>query len=176
MPDAHRHAPGIAVGDALRRLPLDTPGSSALPALLGQVRRARRQRFGVWLAAAASLAALALALPALRDSATPDSAPLARGDIERELQQASSRLEAELQPRREAAVASAGDVMLDLALEERLGLIDAELSRDALTPVRRIELLRLRVALLQAFVQLDDARRHVANPSTPDAAPAVARF
>jgi hypothetical protein len=53
-------------------------------------------------------------------------------------------------------------VLLDLAFEDRLQQIDAELAHEAIDPTRRSDLWRLRIALLRSSVELESARRLLA--------------
>lgn len=168
MPNDNLLDDGIAIGDALRALPLEAPPRSAWPVLAAHLHAARRRlRWPIALAVAAVLA-LAAVLP-LRllspdsvdntstdaSDATPSAAQLAA------LMGESARLEALFALADDDRYASAPAAALSLDLEDRVRAVDAALAQTA-DPARQRVLWVQRVGLLRELVGFESSRQWLA--------------
>jgi hypothetical protein len=166
MPDFELSLPGPSLAAALRALPLEAPGRSALPLLVARAAslappRSRPARRG-WGArsAIAALLLVALLLPFWQGQRPPS--PAGAGDGSAEL----ANLIASSQNYERLIAASGNDVadsatVLDLRMgkDERLQQIDAELARPDLSDGERLLFWRARVDTLADIARLESARR-----------------
>lgn len=179
-----RHTP-VAIGDALRALPLDVPPRSAWPAvaaashLTAPATHGRRPTRWPYALATAAALALALLLPVPGDapSEPASDAALAEGDEGAAaassavdlpaLMQESARLERLIAAVNEDPLQPADALVLGFAFEDELAGIDAALataprgSRDA------IELWQQRVDILSRYAELQSSRRLLASAGQP---------
>jgi hypothetical protein len=154
---------GIDLGHALRALPAEAPERSTWPAIAARLPRRAPRRLP-WLAAAAAVLALALALPLLHTPtpsgpAAPDADTLALDALYDE----SARLEALLLVAADDSVASASVATLGAALHDRLAAIDDALADPALDASLRLPLWRQRVAVLRELAGLETSRQWLAS-------------
>ena len=156
---------GIALGPALRRLPLESPQRSAWPLLAGRVQP--RTRRPLWaLAFAASVLALLLLPRGLPTSSpeqtvvTADAATTQRVNLAA-LKSESARLERLVAVARDDGASSATAAAWSLELEDRLHALDSELeaNRDS---GRQLPLWRQRVQLLRSVAAVESSRRYLA--------------
>ena len=163
MPDLNRIESPFAIADALRALPLETPGHSAWPRLAQKLALKRepppRPVWPLGLLAAAALAAVAV-LPHWVGTAQPTAAAPAQVASAQigALRQESARLEALLAMTTENEHYTAGPATLvSLQFEEQLQSLDAELAV-ATEPTRALPLWQERVAVLRDYAGFETTR------------------
>lgn len=154
----------ISLRDALRAMPLETPATSAWPALA--VRKQIRRRRQHWpLAIAAGLLALFLLPGELPHSGsqTPDPGPDAGQGVElAALMSESARLESVVLAASDDGASSATAAAWSLELEERLRSLDAALEANR-NPSRQLALWQQRVELLRTVAALETSRHYLAS-------------
>lgn len=147
-------------GARLKALPARTPARDRWPAVRDAVlaaRRWRRDRWGVWSAAAAATVAALLVFRPFGTRAA-DAAELARVKL------ASATLEQQLGRYDPAARVTSGRVAaLAAALEDRIAVVDGELARlsapDAsVAPAELVKLWQQRVELMQQLMSVHVTR------------------
>lgn len=167
MPDIRLPLEPVAIGDALRALPLEAPELSAWPVLQARLQRRRWHAHWPWALAAAATLAAVMVLP-LRDGApTPDAGPpmpmLADTNPLLELMNESAQLEQLLTALRDPDVGSAQATLIGLEFEDRLAQIDARLTQPGLAEDERLTLWRQRVSLLRDYAGVESTRRYLAS-------------
>ncbi|MCI1710630.1 MAG: hypothetical protein LKM32_03765 [Chiayiivirga sp.] len=179
--------PPCELGEALRALPPLTPPHSAWAALQTQLSAPRPSATGLrrswWLAAAAVLA-LALGLPRWLASPTPALLPPVRniaaaasttGDLQA-LMAESAQLETLIAWQQGDAVESAAAASLGVAMQHRIGQIDASLARADLKPEALLSLWQERVLRLRQLAGFDSTRHWLAANGDADQGAPVLTF
>lgn len=160
-PGHHRMNDAATLAAALRALPASSPPTAAWPALATRLHRRRAARQAAWFALpAACAAALVLALawpqlpwrtarPAVASVAAANHAAANVGATVATLQASSSQWQAWTQQLdRQGAPLDGPTLAAAVALQDRIGLIDLQLSA-ARNPDTAANLWRQRIALLQ---------------------------
>lgn len=167
MPDVRLPADPIAIGDALRALPLETPDRSAWPAIQARLQRPPRRLHWPWALAAAAVLAAVVVLPLQQAGPTPDApkaTPLAvESNPLLELMNESAQLEQLLTALRDPSVGSASDTLIGIEFEDRLAQLDARLAQAGNDPDERLQLWRQRVQLLRDYAGVESTRRYLAS-------------
>lgn len=165
MDDHEFREPGITLGAALIRLPLESPERSAWPVLAG--RLAAQGRRPHWpLALAASLLALLL-LPRWLPTSGPEPAPGTAGAVATqrvelaELMSESARLERLVTAASDDGASSATAAALSLEFEDRVHALDNELEANR-DPGKQLALWRQRIQLLRYVAALETSRHFLA--------------
>lgn len=166
---------GIALADALRSLPLETPDRSAWPALAARLAEQRKpaRRAARWPYAAAAAALLVLTLlprggvltseaglathaPAITPITAPTSAKLIA------LMNESAQLERLLAAADDDGASSGSTAVLGLQLEDSLQHLDASLNSARLDDQQQLALWQQRVNLLRQIASLETSRHYYA--------------
>jgi hypothetical protein len=187
IPSRIRSLPACELGEALRALPPLTPARSAWAELQAQLPTPRstssRLRRSWWLAAAAVLA-LALGLPRWLAPPTPALPPPARniaaaasttGNLQA-LMAESAQLETLIAWQQGDAVESATAASLGVAMQNRIGQIDALLARADLQPEALLPLWQERVLRLRQLAGFDSTRHWLAANGDADQGAPVLTF
>jgi len=162
---------GIALADALRALPLETPERSAWPALAARMgeRNTPRRRMPRWPYAAAAAALLALALLPRGGSWTGDTTPLAHAPASAAntgrlaaLMTESAQLERLVAAANDDGASSGSTAALGLQMEDSLQRLDASLNSNSLSEQQQFALWQQRVNLLRQIASLETSRHYYA--------------
>jgi hypothetical protein len=177
MADLTARDDGIALADALRSLPLETPERSAWPALAARLAepRQRARRASRWPYALAAVALLVLALlprggmptgdigttpqavaSNSASAATPATTQLAT------LMNQSAQLERLLAAASDDGASSGSTTALGLQMEDSLQRLDASLGSDRLSDKQQLSLWQQRVNLLRQIASLETSRHYYA--------------
>lgn len=165
MAETDYHEDSIALGEALRALPLESPVRSAWPILAARLPAPRRRTRWPY-ALAASLLALLL-LPRGLPTATSDEAPTVAASAASQrvelaaLMSESARLERLVAVANDDGASSAATAALGLELEDRLHALDAELEANR-DPGQQLTLWQQRVQLLRNVATLEASRHYLA--------------
>lgn len=167
MRDADPHRPGAPAGwgEAFAALPLETPPDGGWTAVAARLDARRRTRAPLWLAMAAALALLAIALPwriaGPGDAGDTPPAGIAQSDADpmEALYAESTRLETLLAVAREDGFGSGTALALAGEYESRLATIDATLMQSGLSRDQRQALWQERVDSLRALAGFESNRR-----------------
>ena len=157
--------PLVSLRDALRAMPLETPVTSAWPALAARRPIPRRRQH--WpLAIAAGLLALFLLpgdLPHSGSQTVTALGPAARQGVEiAALMSESARLERIVSAASDDGASSATATAWSLELEERLRSLDAALEANR-NPARQLAFWQQRVELLRTVAALETSRHYLAS-------------
>ena len=156
MADVSAQQYGINIGQALRDLPLEIPMQSAWPILSTQIPQKKLRRY--FPVAISACLALLIAIPiTLNSPSRLETRP--QTSLESMMQQ-SSQLENILAATRNSAVGNASAAVLSLALEDRIRLIDAELSSGTLSQSQQRGLWLQRINVLQEATGLYSSQRY----------------
>lgn len=160
MADLHPQERLLEIGDALSRLPLETPLRSAWPQLAKTLPKRARARWP-WALAAAAVLLIALGLPRTAVSPLGDHSRsgVAVADPVAALMSESARLESLVASAHDERASSASAAMLGLEIEDRLHAVDSSLAAARLSEPQRLALWQQRVALLRDYAGLETSRR-----------------
>lgn len=165
MADYALREPGVSLGEAFARLPLEVPARSAWPVLARRLEP-DRHRLRWPLALAASLLALMLLPRGLPTSATDSNATAAAAAAAQRVELAgmmseSSRLERLIDLASDDGASSATAAAFSLELGDRLHALDTEIEANR-DPDRQLELWQQRLQLLRSVAALETSRHYLA--------------
>lgn len=175
MRDADLHPPRVPAswGEAFAALPQESPPDGGWNAVAGRLDARRRTRAPLWLAMAAAIALLAIALPWRiavpgGDGPAPQDAGLAQaqGDPMEALYAESARLETLLAVARDDRFGSGTALALASEYESRLAAIDAALRQPGLSREQRQALWQERVDSLRTLAGFESNRRWLQSQGT----------
>lgn len=165
MADHELREPGLLLGEAFARLPLEVPARSVWPVLARRLEPDRHQLR--WpLALAASLLALMLLPRGLPTSATDSNSTAASAAAAQhvelaEMMSESSRLERLIDIASDDGASSATAAAFSLELGDRLHALDNEIEANR-DPDRQLELWQQRLQLLRSVAALEASRHYLA--------------
>jgi hypothetical protein len=175
MADVSARDDGIALADALRSLPLETPDRSSWPALAARLaeQRKRARRISRWPYAVAAAALLVLALLPRGGVLTGDTGTTSHTAASNTittttstkmtvLMNQSAQLERLLAAASDDGASSGSTTALGLQMEDSLQRLDASLNSGALSDQQQLSLWQQRVNLLRQIASLETSRHYYA--------------
>lgn len=164
----------IALADALRALPLETPPHPAWPTLAAALAAKKKRRQRHWPLALAASLLLALTLGGYLHTAAnrPQPASAPTSDPLQPLLAESAQLEA-LIANTNDAITSAPMMALGADLEDQLAVIDNQLGNAGLTRSERLSLWQQRVVVLRELAGLQASQQWFASRGEQNTADAL---